>query len=156
MNRICAFSAVVIMTGVFLESGAQELDTSWQEQPDFSGTWSVAESAINQGQQLIIEQNDSSLLVISRQGSLEERFRYNLDGSESRSTIRQETHVSRAEWVGSALVIRKVIAVGTEAREALQVFALQSDNTLAIMNVDANLYSHYTMLAGTAVFDRER
>ncbi len=114
---LAAFAAGILASG-----------TSAQETPDFSGAWTVAESAVGAGVSLGSGWGESFTLVQDSKTLTVERvfyrprdyqpamkFRYFLDGSDIQNTVLMgrgmQVQVSTAAWEGNNLVITTVHTV---------------------------------------------
>lgn len=154
--RLSILARMLVTAGVSAWLG---MSPSAAERPNFSGRWIGAGSAVS----FTIEQNDSTVTITYPPGVVEgRRLVFNLDGSETRNTTRTVTgetwtHVSRARWVTSALLI-----VTTTTREnigswdwmAIYSFTADSNRNLSVTTVDAALSSADVMATETRIYRR--
>src|SRR5262245_45248107 len=127
------------------------------DHPSFVGTWVAAPR-----QELRITQDGSKLSIVRTAGRLEDTLVYQLDGSESRNETRtvlgeKWTHVSKARWVGAAVVITT-----TTTREStggswdwMATYFLTSDAALSVATLDGVVTSDQVMDLRTVVYARQ-
>jgi len=144
----------LVVVGVFATGGAA------QDRPDFSGTWTSATVSPTRGgpalpgarlgsgwglEFTIVQGTDSLLVerVFFVRGDLQPvmKFRYSLDGSETRNSVRMgrglQRQTSRSEWDGDELVITTVHGFldpgdgQARGQEVTQTLSLQAARTPA-------------------------
>ena len=139
-----------------------------QSRPDFSGTWKAVERSTGGNLQpfdvdwmLEVEQDTSLISLTQSMASLEHRLIYRLDGSESRnetSSVTGElwTHVSRAEWLGGAIVIRTTTTRASGSSwEELITYSLDVDGRLTFTRLSRDIRSPNIMGTETIVWEKE-
>jgi hypothetical protein len=119
--------------------------------------------AVDQQETLRIVQDASRLLVTQTRGRLEHKLEYRLDGSDSRNETRTVTgekwmHLSRARWVGAAVVITTTTTRESTGRswDWMSTYFLSSDDNLSVATLDAVLTSDQVMDLRTVVFTRKQ
>ena len=113
-----------------------------KRKPNFTGTWALdakrsvsAQSADNAGPMtLVIKQTDTELGIEMRQGQRAETLIYNLDGSESKQTGKENGAFEwRARWQGPKLVTethRNVNGATVTIEETLSLNGAQKELTV--------------------------
>lgn len=130
-----------------------------QEVPDFSGVWKAKHS---DSVTLEITQDDSVIEVVRRNGVQEDRFRYGLDGSESRNVWfgagnQRLTEVSRAEWLDGALVLNtSTIRDDGASNEVLRMYYLDLLGDLRVALLDNDIRSEIAMGITSETFERQQ
>jgi hypothetical protein len=140
---------------------AEVSEASAQDAPDFSGTWTLAESSGGPGgggppggrggaggmraggmvgglgQSATITQDGSTLTIVRTGPMGETRTVYNLDGSESRNRIggmggNQMELVSTVAWQDDALVVVTPISFGGNTGETRMTLSLDDEGRLVV------------------------
>lgn len=146
--RIAAVAAATVL----VLAAVHPSDASAQDRPDFSGSWTMSESSGGPparggqrggmmmmsgiGQEATISQDGSTLTLVRSTPMGEIRSVYNLDGSDSRNTMRMGNNerevVSRARWEANALVIVTPISMGQMTGESRMTLTLDDAGRLVV------------------------
>lgn len=150
--------AVAVVTA-FLFVAAQVPEASAQDRPDFSGSWTLSETAggpgggaaargpgggmrggmgmmAGIGQEATISQEAGHLVIVRTTPRGEVRTTYNLDGSESRNSMgmgdRQIELVSTTSWDEGKLVIVTPMTMGDRSGETRMTLSLDEAGNLVV------------------------
>jgi hypothetical protein len=146
------FVPVLLVALPFFSSSAV---AQWK--PDFSGRWKSPGPAA----QINIAQDGPAFVVtIAGAHGNTETLTYRLDGAESRNTTRDVTgavwtHVSRATWMNSAVVITT-----TTSRDSgggwqwMRVYSLKGDGELSVTTFDGVLHDARLMDTSTVFYEK--
>ena len=128
------------------------------DHPSFAGSWTSASPR----EELRITQDASRITVGRTRGRVEDALVYRLDGSESRNESRtvtgeKWTHVSRARWVGAALVVTTTTTRESTGRswDWMTTYFVTSDGQLSVATLDGVLTSDQAMDLRTTVFGKQ-
>ena len=128
-----------------------------QSKPDFSGTWKPLQQS---GQVTIAQDGPSFVVTTTRADGSSETLAYRLDGSESRNATTDVTgtvwtHVSRATWMNSAVVITTTTNRESGGKwEWMRVYSLKSDNQLSVTTFDGVLHDARLMDTSTVSYGK--
>lgn len=162
-SRVAAWVAI---TGILAFASATPAIA--QDRPDFSGTWKAVEQSLGGQLQsfdddwtLVIEQDASQIYLAQSMAVLEHELVYRLDGSESRNQTQsvsgeQWTHLSRADWMEGAIVIRSTTTRESgRSWESLVTYYLDVDGRLRSTSLLPDIRSHDIMGVETIIWVKQ-
>jgi hypothetical protein len=128
-----------------------------QTKPDFSGTW----KSLQPSAEITIALDGPSFVVTTAHADgSSETLTYRLDGYESRNTVKGATgevwtHVSKATWMSSAVVITTTTSRDNgEKFDWMQVYSLNEDGQLSVTAFDGVIYDDRLMDTSTVLYGK--